>query len=254
MDSQPVVDFEKKMADVPTVPASSFGDSMVIAPHADDETLGCGGTAALLLREGFTVQFVFVSDGTLSHPNSKKYPAPRLRVLRELEAIHAVEILGGKKENVDFLSLPDRNVPHADSLYFESVVRLMMACIRQHQPQTIFIPWQNDPHPDHRASFQILTEAVLRLDVKPRILQYPIWLWEMGNVRDIELISKMQICGVDIRNVLEIKRKALDAHQSQITDLIDDDPDGFRLSEEMIAHFSNAREIFFENERTIFDG
>lgn len=247
MTSNLVIDFEQEIAKMETVAAEFFGKTMVVAPHPDDETLGCGGTAAILLRQGFDVRFVFVSDGTMSHPNSKKYPAKRLRALRETEAVKAVKVLGGREEDTTFLALPDRDVPGQNNPYFESAVRLFTSVIKDFGPETIFVPWQNDPHPDHRASYQLVTEAVSRLDKKPLLMQYPIWFWEMGDNRDVELIRKMRISCVDISPTLAAKQNALLAHQSQITDLIDDDPEGFRLSPEVIAHFNRTREIFFEN-------
>ena len=81
---------------------------------------------------------------------------------------------------------------------------------------------------------------------RPRLLQYPIWLWEMGNTDDITVIRELKTCSVDISHVVAKKQEALNAHQSQVTDLIDDDPEGFRLSQQMIAHFSHTKEIFFE--------
>ncbi|WP_439581919.1 PIG-L deacetylase family protein [Dyadobacter bucti] len=247
MTNNLVIDFEQEIGKMETMEAGSFGKTMVVAPHPDDETLGCGGTTAALLRQGYDVHFVFVSDGTMSHPNSKKYPKARLRSLREKEAVDAVKVLGGREEHISFLALPDRDVPGQQSPYFESAVRLFISAIRSFEPETIFIPWRNDPHPDHRASYQLVTEAVSRLDKKPLLMQYPIWFWEMGENRDVELIRKMRISCVDISPTLAAKQNALLAHQSQITDLIDDDQEGFRLSPEVIAHFNRTREIFFEN-------
>jgi LmbE family N-acetylglucosaminyl deacetylase len=247
MNSDKITSFESQIVEMKTVAVQDFGKSVVIAPHPDDETLGCGGTAALLMQMNIDVHFIFVSDGTLSHPNSQKYPSPRLRELREKEAIEAVKLLGGSKEDVTFLAMPDRWVPDEHSPYFEAAVRLFINMIAHFDPETVFIPWQNDPHPDHQASYQIVAETVARMEKKPRLLQYPIWLWEMGDVNDIELIQQMEMVCVDITSVLPVKLAALHAHQSQVSDLIDDDPEGFRLSPEVIAHFDHPREIFFKN-------
>ncbi|REA63660.1 PIG-L family deacetylase [Dyadobacter luteus] len=241
-----VSDFEHRFAEIKPVLAGTFGSSLIIAPHPDDETLGCGGTVALLLQAKIPVSFLFVSDGTMSHPNSKKYPAPRLRTLRESEAKHAVQLLGGHSSEAYFLAFPDRHVPDLDSPYFEAAVRLVIERIGQRRSESIFVPWQNDPHPDHRATYQILQAAVSRMNRKPRLIQYPVWLWEMGSPNDMDLIAQMSLYSVDITQTLDKKMAALWAHQSQITDLIDDDAQGFRLSKEMIAHFSSPREIFFE--------
>ncbi len=220
---------------------------MVVAPHPDDETLGCGGTAAIMLKCGIHVDFVFVSDGTLSHPGSIKYPAARLRALREQEALRAVKILGGNEDDTTFCAFPDRNVPARESIYFEAAVRYLYSILTIKKPKTIFIPWENDPHPDHRATFQIVTAAVSSLTTRPSLMQYPVWFWEMGNQEDVAMIGKMQVCAVDISATLPVKLAALKAHESQVTNLIDDDPRGFRLSDRMIAHFNHGREIFFQN-------
>src|ERR1700722_17846159 len=67
---------------------------MVLAPHADDESLGCAGLIAELTRMGRPPVVVIVTDGTGSHPSSHAYPPSRLRALREREALQAVTILG----------------------------------------------------------------------------------------------------------------------------------------------------------------
>ena len=243
--------FEEEVRRLETIKVTSFGPSIIVAPHPDDETLGCGGTVALLKREGISVHFLFVSDGTMSHPNSKKYPPEKLRALREAEALEAVKTLGGQYNDIRYLAFPDRSVPEKQSPFFEMAVRIMERYITDIAPETIFVPWQNDPHPDHRATWQIVSEAVSRLNLKPRIVEYPIWLWEMGSAEDINLISKKKFVCVDISEVLDIKKLALSAHTSQLTDLIDDDPNGFRLSQDVISHFDHQREVFFESEINI---
>ena len=50
-----------------------WGKTLVVAPHPDDESLGCGGAIVLLRKFGNEVTVLTVSDGALSHPNSKKF-------------------------------------------------------------------------------------------------------------------------------------------------------------------------------------
>jgi LmbE family N-acetylglucosaminyl deacetylase len=85
---------------------------IVLAPHPDDESLGCGGLIAEACRQGSRAKVVIVSDGAGSHPNSKAYPPDRLTSLREVEAKQAGAALGLKPEDMCFLRLPDRFVPH----------------------------------------------------------------------------------------------------------------------------------------------
>ncbi|TCK85302.1 PIG-L family deacetylase [Albibacterium bauzanense] len=54
--------------------SSVIGNSLILVPHPDDESLACGGTIALLRKNKFSVHLIFITDGTMSHPNSKIYP------------------------------------------------------------------------------------------------------------------------------------------------------------------------------------
>jgi LmbE family N-acetylglucosaminyl deacetylase len=85
---------------------------IVIAPHPDDESLACGGLIADTCRQGLRGKVVIVSDGAGWHPNSKAYPPERLTALREVEARQAGVELGLRPEEMLFLRLPDRFVPH----------------------------------------------------------------------------------------------------------------------------------------------
>ena len=67
---------------------------------------------ALAAYESWPTPVVIVSDGAGSHPNSKAYPPDRLRLLREEEARRAGAELGLRPEEMLFLGLPDRFVPH----------------------------------------------------------------------------------------------------------------------------------------------
>lgn len=224
-----------------------LGASLVIAPHPDDETLGCGGTAALLLKMGLNVHFLFVSDGSMSHPNSQKFPSEKLKTLREEEARKAVETLGGKQDDVLFFELKDSLVPNRNDFQFDDAVTRMAKTITDIAPETIFVPWRKDPHKDHQATWQIVHAALESITLKPRVLEYLIWFWERGNSQDLPSIEQMKLWCIDIDETLKIKHKALAAHASQVTRLIDDDPQGFMLSEQVIAHFDIPREIFFES-------
>jgi LmbE family N-acetylglucosaminyl deacetylase len=62
---------------------------IVVTPHPDDESLGCGGLIADACRQGVRGKVVIVGDGAGSHGNSKAYPPERLTALREVEARQA---------------------------------------------------------------------------------------------------------------------------------------------------------------------
>lgn len=229
---------------------ADWGKTLVVAPHPDDESLGCGGAIALLRKLNQTVEVLTITDGTLSHPNSKKYPPAELRDLRESEMLAALEILDVAPEKVRFLRFKDRNVPDENSEGFAAAVETVKSIFSEIQPATILVPWRRDPHPDHRAAFQICRAANESGGGKIRVLEYPIWLWEMAEIEDLPEENEIKIWRLNVAETAAAqKQKAIHAHRSQITDLIDDDPQGFRLSKEVLAHFERAFEIYLEETR-----
>lgn len=70
-----------KIENIPVAPehcVMGLGTTLIVAPHADDESLACGGVISLLRKYNQTVYILLLSDGTLSHPNSVEYPAEKL--------------------------------------------------------------------------------------------------------------------------------------------------------------------------------
>ena len=84
------------------------GPALVLAPHPDDESLGCGGLIAAAAAAGLPLRVVVVSDGTGSHP---AVPPARLKALREAETRAAIAALGLPPKALGFLGLADQGVP-----------------------------------------------------------------------------------------------------------------------------------------------
>ncbi len=233
------------LADISSIPlknadfVKSWGKTLIVAPHPDDESLGCGGAIALLRNFSIEVEVLVLSDGTLSHPNSVKFPAEKLRDLRETEMLNALEILGVNKENTTFFRYKDRSVPNADST--ETVVRCGKY-LDFIEPQTILVPWRRDPHPDHRAAHSLIRAA----NESAKMIEYPIWLWEIAESHDAPRCEEVAAFRLDISSVTAQKQRAINAHQSQTTDLIDDDPQAFRLTADILANFAGNWEIYLE--------
>ena len=231
---------------------TTWGTVLIIAPHPDDESLGCGGAIALLRRQAQPVHVLFVSDGTMSHPRSQRYPAEARRALREQEAHNALAILGVNASEITFLRLPDTQVPTVQEIIlsassagrFKKATSLIYHHLQRIRPQTVLVPWRRDPHGDHRATWQLLRAAVDRHDTDVRWLEYPIWVWETTQPDDMPSPADGVWFKLDISEVLPQKRQAIAAHVSQTTSLIDDDPDGFMLSPAMISHFTQPYEYY----------
>ncbi len=194
--------------------------ALIIAPHPDDETLGCGGAIAILRQMNLPVKVAIISDGTKSHPNSRKYPAEALRDLREKESLAALKILGVDAQDIIFFRLPDGNVPNLGEAEFDSTINLFQSYLTRLKPATILLPWRGDPHCDHRASWQLINTAIKKLDISSRLLEYPIWTWERQQTSN--LFDSAKTWQLDINRVLDLKKQAITQYRSQISDLIDD--------------------------------
>src|SRR5271156_1847392 len=139
-------------ADIDTILAGER--PLILAPHADDESLGCGGLIAACCELGRQPSVVILTDGAASHPGSRRYPPERLRRLRAEEARRAVSTLGLAPENLAFFDYPDTALPATRE------VSARVARFARRQGCTVILaPWLYDPHCDHEAAAIIAQRA-----------------------------------------------------------------------------------------------
>lgn len=221
----------------------------VIAPHPDDESLGCGGLIAALAADGRAIQTLFLTDGAGSHPGSRTWPAARLVAQRRTEATEALSRLGAGEQPRAFLDLPDAAAPGPDEPGGPRAVEALADHLAAFDPELVLVPWRRDPHCDHRAAWTLTRAALARAGLRPQTLEYAVWLDELGAAEDRPRFGEAELLEFDIRPVLGLKRAAVRAHLSQTTDLIDDDPKGFRLSEETIQRLVGETERYWRSPR-----
>jgi LmbE family N-acetylglucosaminyl deacetylase len=172
---------------------------LVLAPHPDDETLGCGGTLCRHADRGDCIDVVFLTSGELG---LKKFPREKAWQIREAEALKAGHILG--LGHCHFLRGPDWLLQ--DNL--RAMAKALRPILKQTAPELIYLPHPGDGHPDHRASWPIL-RAALRGGPSPRIIRsYEVWT-PMATYDQVE----------DITQWMPAKLRALRAHRSQLADL-----------------------------------
>ncbi|MBO0357748.1 PIG-L family deacetylase [Hymenobacter sp. BT186] len=227
--------------------AATLGPTVVIAPHPDDESLGCGGLLALLRKAGVPVWCVLVSDGSMSHPNSVKFPAAARQALRATELRLALTELGVDSNELQTLNLTDGAVPTPDTPTGAMAVQHLYNFLQQIGAKTILCPWRRDPHPDHRATSELVRSTIAKLPQPPRLLEYVVWAWERAAPADLPQPGEATGWRLDISAVLPQKQRAIAAHRSQLAPgIIDDDPTGFLLSADMLAHFAQPFEAYLE--------
>lgn len=114
----------------------------VVAPHPDDEVLGCGGTMARLAAEGADVHVIVVTRG--------QEPAFSRAYMDEVmqEASQAHECLGvSKTHRLDLPAAALDDMPGAE------VNRALGDCLSAIAPDTLFVPFLGDIHLDHQIVF-----------------------------------------------------------------------------------------------------
>jgi LmbE family N-acetylglucosaminyl deacetylase len=213
---------------------------LILAPHADDESLGCGGLIAACCQRGQQPVVVILTDGAASHPGSRQYPPDRLRQLRAEEARQAVATLGLAPENLVFFNYPDTALPTS-----HAVSERLAALARDRGCAVMIAPWLYDPHCDHEAAAILAREAAQL--ARCRLLSYPVWGWLLPSHQSLPV---KHIFGykLPIAAHLQAKRSAVAAHASQYSTLIDDSPQGFRLPPELLSIFERPYEVFLAHE------
>lgn len=219
----------------------------VIAPHPDDESLGCGGLIAALVADLRAVQTVFLTDGAGSHPDSVAWPPERLVAQRRSEAEEALARLGAGDQPRAFLGLPDARAPAPDGPGGEAAVRALAELLSSFAPELVLVPWRRDPHCDHRAAWSLTRAALVRAGLQPLVLEYAVWLDELGAPEDFPVAGEAEQVVFDIAEVAARKRHAVGAHLSQTTDLIADDPEGFRLAASTLDRLLGETETYWRS-------
>lgn len=228
--------------------AAPEGAIMVLAPHPDDETLGCGLAIMEALARGRDVVLVLLTAGGQSHPNSRLYPPGKLMALRRAEFAKATRALAAAVTRsailqTHFLRMADTAVPHRAGALVSAVYDLA-AIAHRHNVRTLWTTFRGDPHRDHVGAALLGDGLALRLELEGRMMfrsEYAVWGRFGRNSRNV---AACEIRKVDFPCHLAAKARAMDAYASQLTSLIDDDPDGFRMPQSLVDHFATAPEVF----------
>lgn len=176
------------------LPVSQARSVLVLAPHPDDETIGCGGSAALYTQASVPVQAIVFTDGGLW---GVAPPGTSIVATRETETQAAAQILGCGAPI--FARHADRSLQSCTTLVQE-IVAQARAC----QADTVLAPSLWEVHPDHRALAHAAIEAIQQLGEGHTLVQYEVGMPLLPNVL------------VDITSVLHRKQQAMACFASQL--------------------------------------
>lgn len=192
---------------VPVLALSTNDRILVMAPHPDDESLGCGGVIQTAVARHIPVRIVFFTYGDNNqwsfvlyrkHPVLEPEAVQGMGLVRHGEAIQAARLLGLDETQLTFLGYPDfgalaiwnncwgshqpyksmltkttavpyRNAFRPGALYKgEEIVRDLTAIIREFKPTKIFLSHPSDHNPDHRALYLFARVALWDLESELR--------------------------------------------------------------------------------------
>jgi len=201
-------------------------EAMVIGAHPDDNDFGAGGTSALWAKQGKKVVWVIMTDGA----EGSEVPSiidTDLMLIREQEQRMAAEVLGISA--VEFLRFSDghlRNSEAARKAVVQLIRKYRPRLVVTHDPsEHIFAPDPDEKpddtaylnHPDHRATGNIVLDAIFPAVGNPR--SYRELLAEglpPYQVHELYLFhSSQDNTFVDISETIEVKVRGLQCHVTQ---------------------------------------
>lgn len=180
---------------------------LVVLPHPDDETLGCGGTIIMHARAGTPVTYACGTLGEMGRNMGRPPFATResLPALREKELREACAILG--IGDLRLLGIRDKTTEFLDR---EELADRILALIRELNPSLVITYHPRfSVHPDHMALGAATVRAVEKMAPHKR----PV-LHTRGFGKGVEELGEPDVL-VDVTPVLETKMAAIRAHRSQ---------------------------------------
>ena len=180
------------LRDFQTIPR---GRIAVIAPHPDDETIGCGGAIACHALCGDEVVVILVTDGAGGDRDDAT--RGRVREVRLKEVREAGDLLGVREFRQ--CDLPDGQV-RPDQRAIEAI----RARLGEEEWAAVYAPSPFECHPDHLACGLATAAALSDREGAP-----PMFLYEINQ-------QQLPSFLIDITPVAEAKRRALACFRSQI--------------------------------------
>jgi len=214
---------------------------LVISPHPDDESLGCGGLIGWAAAHRLSVTIVFLTDGERSHEGSREFPRETLARLRRAEAIAAAARLGVERHQLHFLGLPDGSMSHMDDDALEAIRFSLLGLVAGATP-LICVTARTDPHGDHQAAWLIATSLARYCDAEA--LSFPVWTWSLDPHRWIATPAR-RAWRLPLHNAAD-KQAAIAAHCSQLGKVVHDARSSFAIPAYLLDIACHDHEVLID--------
>ena len=176
-----------------TLPVGKGDNVLVISPHPDDETLGCGGAIIKMLSSSVNIAVVLLTDGNGGGRIKD------IRRIRKEEFTKARSVLG--YSTFDILDYPDGQLESYQERLSEQIHRIFI----EHTPKLVLTPYLLDHPTDHQRANIALAQALKNAIQSDIIIgMYEVWT-PLTNPN----------CYLNITDEYAQKRMAIACYQSQ---------------------------------------
>lgn len=210
---------------------------VILAPHPDDEVLGCGALMAASVAEGIPVWVIYLTDGGASQPGLTGEERKHLVLQRQSEAIAGLAVLGIPSTNAMFVGAPDGQL-HTSKAHANLAIFKLHELIVQGSVSSVFVTSPNDGHIDHQSAYSLAVKA-LRDYPSISLYTYPV-----SSRIDFDVAIDEARFDIHIQNQSfeAKKRAALDCYVSQLQQLPLNN--GFTLAPEIAEAMCEGPEYF----------
>lgn len=182
-----------------------INEVLVIAPHMDDEVLGCAGTICKHRQAGDSVSVIFVAHRVYNHKFDRQK-----NMTERAHALNAQKILGYQKA-----FFADLNDERLDGCIQEILIALEQIIYRL-RPDMVYMPFRSDNNQDHRAVFDA-ARVVLRPQATPYIKNIRMYEVPSSTEQSPPLLENAFLpnCHVDITHLIDKKLEAMECYKTE---------------------------------------
>lgn len=177
------------------------GKVLIVAPHPDDEVIGCGGLIARFVAEGRAPHVIVMTGGEGSHGADGGDKTAIVKARRGLTR-NALSILGLPESNLHELDFADGGIS-ADSPQMTRLKELIEAI----NPDTVLVPHWGEGWPDHVNTAKIVKKLVAG---STEVWEYCVWMWYYNVWRGLDWANAASLRLTSGEH--ELKAKAVDAY------------------------------------------
>jgi len=183
---------------------------LIVAAHPDDEVLGCFGTVARLIKEGYEAYTLILGEGKTSRDEQRVVEDRKEDIeLLNSEILNANSTIGIKKIFIE--SFPDNRF---DSIDLLDIIKVISKVKEEISPDIIFTHYENDLNIDHQITYKAVITATRPMESESvkeiysfEILSSTEWNYPLSFVPDTFF---------DINDTIDLKLKAMSIYKSEL--------------------------------------